>query len=233
MSYTCFPNQTPFPLPPGVLTPPAAPELIDNGPQLPPNSVDISFFDFAVIGAVGAPGDWLEALISTDSAGTDWTLALLSDDSNPFERDLCELVALLDQLPDDEEFVPALEDPARPILPPYVEVFYADAVIRPTSSWFFIPGKILSDRGVCDAKVRVVCSSGAAIDAAVRLSADTVSQPPSFRVTGSIRLLSFTSAAAVATTRLKGFAQQVEPGGSSGDSLGVEYGATISLQVIS
>lgn len=40
MTYTCFPNQTPFPLPPGVTTPPTSPTFTDNGPQTPPNSVE-------------------------------------------------------------------------------------------------------------------------------------------------------------------------------------------------
>jgi hypothetical protein len=42
MTYTCFPNQTPFPLPPGVTTPPTSPTFTDNGPQTPPNSVEAS-----------------------------------------------------------------------------------------------------------------------------------------------------------------------------------------------
>lgn len=229
MTYTCFPEQSPFPLPPGVITPPAAPQLIDNGPQVPPNSIDISFFDLAVISAVGAAGDWLEALISADNSSTDWSFALLSDDSNPLERDLCELVALLDQLPDNEEFVPDLEDPGRPILPPFREVFYTDAAVRLTGSWFFIPGKVIVDRGVCDAKIRVACSSGEAIDTPIRLGADVAGLTAYFRLDASIRLLTFAAAAVVAATRLKSSAQQVEPGGSAGDSLGVEYGATISV----
>lgn len=168
MTYTCFPDQSPFPLPPGVTTPPAAPELIDNGPQVPPNSIDISFFDLAVIGAVGAAGDWLEALISTDSSGTDWTLALLSDDSNPVERDLCELAALLDLLPNDELFVPEVEDPAAPVLPPFKEIFYVAAPIRLTGSWFFIPGPVTLEQGAITAVVKPVAFAGAPVGGAVR-----------------------------------------------------------------
>jgi len=163
MTYTCFPEQTPFPLPPGVTTPPAAPELIDNGPQTPPNSIEIGFWIVALIGSPGTFVDWQEALISVDTASTDWTLVTLSDEEQDDELDLCELVSLLDSLPTDEIFVPELEDPDSPLLPPFQETFYSVASIRLGGSWFFVPNGILVDGGMLDAVTRLKLDAGKGI----------------------------------------------------------------------
>lgn len=127
MTYTCFPNQTPFPLPPGVTTAPASPTFTDNGPQTPANSVEAA------------------------------------DD-----LDLCSLVGLLGSLPDDEIFVPELEDPDTPILPPYQETFYVEAPIRLAGSWFFIPGPAVLDQGAASAVVKAAVFAGPPIGGAVR-----------------------------------------------------------------
>lgn len=162
MTYTCFPEQTPFPLPPGVTTPPTAPELIDNGPQTPPNSIEIGFLP-AVISSPGSSVDWLEALISVDTATTDWTLATLSEEGQQDVLDLCELVGLLDSLPTDEVFMPELEDPDSPLLPPFQETFYSVASIRLGGSWFFVPNGILVDGGTLDAVTRLKLDAGKGI----------------------------------------------------------------------
>lgn len=167
MTYTCFPEQTPFPLPPGVTTPPAAPELIDNGPQTPPNSIEIGFWIVALIGSPGTFVDWQEALISVDTASTDWTLVTLSDEEQDDELDLCELVGLLDSLPTDEVFVPELEDPDSPLLPPFQETFYSVASIRLGGSWFFVPNGISVNGGTLDAITRLKLDAGNGITTVV------------------------------------------------------------------
>lgn len=163
MTFTCFPEQTPFPLPPGVTTAPAAPELIDNGPQTPPNSVEIGFWIVALIGSPETFVDWQEALISVDTATTDWTLVTLSEEEQQDELDLCELVGLLDSLPTDEVFVPDLEDPDSPLLPPFQETFYSVATVRLAGSWFFIPGPTRVDGGALDAGITLQLDAGKGI----------------------------------------------------------------------
>lgn len=182
MTYTCFPDQTPFPLPPGVTTPPAAPELIDNGPQLPPNSIEAA------------------------------------DD-----LDLCTLAGLLDSLPDDEVFVPELEDPATPILPPFKEIFYVDAPIRLTGSWFFIPGPVTLDQGAITAVVKAVVFAGAPIGGPVRTVFDVQADGLFTRLTATVKLKAEAEASITAKVKLA-----AEAIANQALNAGVVFGLTVT-----
>lgn len=175
MTYTCFPNQTPFPLPPGVTTPPSSPSFTDNGPQLPANSVDI-WWTLALIGEPGSSADWSEAEISADVPVADWLSALIATDSYPSDLDLCQLVGLLDFLPDDETFVPEEEDADTPILPPYQETFYVEAAVRLTGFWFFIPGPVRLEQGSASAIVRAKCIFGAPVGDSIHCNLEVLEQ---------------------------------------------------------
>lgn len=223
MSYSCFPNQTPFVLPPNVVTAPEAPAAVDNGPQTPPNSVDISFWLFAVIGEPQASIDWNEALISVDSSPTDWDFLSLTSESNPLERDLCELLNLLDVLPDDEAFIAELEEPGTPILPPFIETYYADLVVRPAVGWFFVPGAIVVDGGSASAVVRPFALGGEKLNAIVR-SSSTLTETGRFnrRVT-RVRIVDQLEPAIVGRIRLRLDAEQ-----ETSTGLGVSFGLTVT-----
>lgn len=173
MTYTCFPNQTPFPLPPGVTTPPTSPSFTDNGPQLPANSIDI-WWTLALISDPGSFVDWLEAEISADVPVDNWLSALISSDSNPTELDLCDLVGLLDLLPEDETFVPEQEDADSPILPPYKETLYVEAPLRIVGSWFYIPGPATVDSGSAEPVVTAVAAYQQLIVASVTVTLSVV-----------------------------------------------------------
>lgn len=181
MTYSCFPDQSPFPLPPGVTTPPAAPELIDNGPQLPPNSIEAA------------------------------------DD-----LDLCTLAGLLDSLPDDEVFVPELEDPATPILPPFKEIFYVDAPIRLTGSWFFIPGPVTLDQGAITAVVKAVVFAGAPIGGPVRTVFDVQADGLFTRLAAAVKVKA--EAEVSITARVKLVASTI----ATPLNLGVVFGLTVA-----
>jgi hypothetical protein len=159
MTYTCFPNQNPFPLPPGVTTPPSSPSFTDNGPQTPPNSIDLTWENALISTATGS-ANWLDALISADVPVDNWQSALIGEQQDTDYLDLCELVGLLDLLPDDDVFVPELEDAATPVLPPYVETLYAEVAVRVVGSWFFVPGGIRVDAGPLDAVTRLKLDAG-------------------------------------------------------------------------
>ena len=227
MTYTCFPNQTPFPLPPGITTPPTSPSFTDNGPQLPANSIDI-WWTLALISDPGSFVDWLEAEISADVPVADWLSALISSESYPTELDLCELVNLLGLLPEDETFIPEQEDPDSPILPPYQEKFYVEAPIRLSGAWFFIPGPVVVQAGDVSLSASLIGACSQLVVASVSIKLDIVASSQFVDISPVVMLGLDVLPIALAAVKTKASMLMVEPGTSTTESVGMEFGATLT-----
>jgi hypothetical protein len=222
MTYTCFPNQTPFPLPPGVTTPPSSPSFTENGPQLAANSIDI-WWTLALVGDPGSFVDWLEAEISADVPVANWLSALISSESYPTELDLCELVGLLGLLPANETFVPEEEDPDGPVLLPYQETFYVEAPIRLAGSMFYIPGPVVLDQGETTAVVKAAAFAGSPIGDAVRSVVAFEELGVFTRLTAAVALQAEAEASITANLRIS-----AEATPNSSQVAGVVFGLTVS-----